>query len=424
METKQIYLPRLIDKKIERYLRIFGAISIEGPKWSGKTWTSRHHAKSEFYLSNNKYSSNAISLVQIDPSLALKGEAPHLVDEWQIYPPLWDIIRNDIDEKQGKGLYILTGSSTPNKDGIFHSGAGRFAKLKMSTMSLYESKDSSGTISIRDMFNGNFENTMTGRVELENLIYLIIRGGWPANLGIDPLDASLLPKEYIHLTISDEINRVKERKYDLNKIELLLRSLARNESTTCSYRTLQKDIIANGGNIDIETIPEYLSLLSDLYLIENQDAFSFNLRSGLRLKQGVKRHLTDPSIAAALLNATPQMLMSDLQTLGFLFESLVERDLRIYAESNNGALYHYQDYKNNEIDAIIQLEDGRLGAFEIKLGAHQIDEAANNLLRIKSLWGEDSNKQPSFLCVICGMSNAAYKRSDGVYVVPITALKD
>ena len=170
MEEKK-YLPRLIDKKIERYLRVFGAISIEGPKWSGKTWTSRHHAKSEFYLSNNKYSSNAISLVQIDPSLALKGEAPHLVDEWQIYPPLWDIIRNDIDEKQGKGLYILTGSSTPNKDGIFHSGAGRFAKLKMSTMSLYESKDSSGTISIMDMFNGNFENTMEGSVELENLIY-------------------------------------------------------------------------------------------------------------------------------------------------------------------------------------------------------------------------------------------------------------
>lgn len=414
------YMPRLIDQKIERYLNVFGAIAIEGPKWCGKTWTSRAHSQSEFYLSSSTHDSNTLSLVKIDPYFALRGDSPHLIDEWQLYPPLWDIIRNDVDERQKKGLYILTGSSTPNREGIFHSGAGRFAKLKMSPMSLYESKDSSGKVSLMDLFDGKFENALTGKVELENIINLIIRGGWPANLSVDPKDSSLLPREYIRLIVSDEINRVSGKKYDLNKIGLLLKSLARNESTTCSFAKLRSDIIENGGNIDVETIPEYLNILSDLYLIENQEAFSVNLRSSIRLKQQVKRHFVDPSIAAALINATEQKLLNDLQTLGFLFEALVERDLRIYAEAHDATLYHYQDYKDNEIDAIVSLDDGRFCAIEIKLGVSQIDEAAANLLKIKSLFG----KEPSFLCVICAMSNASYLRPDGVYVVPITALKD
>lgn len=420
------YLPRLIDKKIELYLGVFGAICIEGPKWCGKTMTSLNHSNSAFYLSNTARQANATELVRLDPSLALEGDAPHLIDEWQAVPELWDIIRSEVDRKKEKGRFILTDSSTPNRKGIMHSGAGRFAKLRMRTMSLYESQDSSGAVSLRSLFDGGFSSKLTPEIHLRQLIHFIIRGGWPENLAFTNSKAALIPKEYIKLIISDDINRVDEKRRDLKKVELLLQSLARNESTTCTMSALRNDIVTNGGKIDIETIPEYLNILEDLYLLDNQKPFSINLRSGLRLKQNEKRHFTDPSLAAALLGASEQMLLNDLKTLGFLFEALCERDLRIYAEANDGELFHYQDYDNDEIDAVVRLDDGRWGAFEIKLGAHQIDEAAANLLRIKEKIAKrtEKGKTPSFLCVISGLTNAAYQRPDGVYVIPITALKD
>lgn len=420
------YLPRLIDKKIALYLDVFGVICIEGPKWCGKTMTSLHHANSVFYLSNTAEHAHATELVRIEPSLALAGDAPHLIDEWQVVPELWDIVRSEVDRRKRKGQFILTGSSTPNRTGILHSGAGRFAKLRMRTMSLYESRDSSGVVSLKHLFEGNFKAQLTGEVHLQQLIHFIVRGGWPENLEFTDSRAALIPKEYIRLVISDDIRRVDEKRRDLKKIELLLQSLARNESTTCSMSTLRNDIIANGGKIDLETIPEYLNILEDLYLLDNQQPFAINLRLGLRLKQNEKRHFADPSLAVALLGASGQMLLNDLQTLGFLFESLCERDLRIYAEVNDGELFHYQDYDNDKIDAVVRLEDGRWGAFQIKLGAHQIDEAAKSLLKIgnKIEASSSTGKGPCFLCVLCGCVNAAYRREDGVYVVPITALRD
>ena len=416
------YRPRIIDKQVEEYLSAFGAVCIEGPKWCGKTWTSARHSGSEIYIGDPTGNFQNRRLAEMAPELILDGASPRLIDEWQEVPPLWDAVRYRVDQTHRKGQFILTGSATPNHKGILHSGAGRIARLRMRPMSLFESGDSSGAVSLEKLCSGTISPAMTGEVKLQTIIALIVRGGWPGSLGLSQEQAALLPIEYLDAVINDDVYRIDNIQRDTAKMRLLLRSLARNESTTVSNRTLIKDIKAiDDENIDANTVASYLDIFRRLFLLDDQPPFSVGMRSSIRVKQSEKRHFSDPSLACALLRATPESLLHDLNTLGFLFEALCERDLKIYAESFGAKLFHYQDYKNQEIDAVIELKDGRWCAFEIKLGANQIEAAAENLLAIRSQFDEKS--APDVLCVLCGMSNAAYRRPDGVFVVPITALK-
>ena len=422
------YKPRLIDKQIESSLKAYGAVNIAGAKWIGKTWAGRKYANSEFLLMDSSGNYQNRRLAETDISLIFEGNTPRLIDEWQEVPEIWDATRYKCDEDGVKGKYILTGSTVLPKsklDKIKHSGAGRIKKLKMYPMSLYESGDSTGDVSLKDIYNNKVKSKKTSDINLKDIIKLVLRGGFPGSIDVPFDEAIKLPKEYIKEIIDTDISRISDSNRDLNKMMLLLRSLSRNESTTSSIAKLKEDIKGvDNSDIDVKTITEYLNDLSKLYLIENQLPFNSNIRSSMRVKQLEKRHFVDPSIATSLLNMTVDKCVNDLLSFGFFFESMVVRDLRIYAEANNWNLYHYQDYDGNEFDAVIEFDDGNYAAFEIKLGAKQIDEAANNLIRISNLIKEKGGKSPKSLCVICGLTNAIYTRSDNVIVIPITALKD
>lgn len=424
--TQTKYLPRLIDQQVETYLQTFGAVCIEGPKWCGKTWTSAHHSKSAINIGDPAGNFQNRQLAELSPELVLEGDTPRLIDEWQEVPPLWDAVRYKVDQTSVRGQFILTGSATPNHKGILHSGAGRIGRLRMRPMTLYENGVSSGQVSLEALCQGKLSPVMTGEVSLETLVDAIVRGGWPGSLGLSLAQAALLPLEYLHAIINDDVYRIDGIKRDTAKMRLLLRSLARNESTTATNRTLVRDIKAvDDADIDANTVASYLDIFRRLFLIDDQPPFAANIRSSVRLKQAEKRHLCDPSLACALLGATPASLIGDLETLGFLFEALCERDLRIYAESFGGQMYHYQDYKGQEVDAVIERPDGQWCAIEIKLGAGQIDAAAANLLKLRAQIADEPQGKPPVVCaVVCGMANAAYKRPDGVFVVPLTALKN
>lgn len=419
------YRPRIIDDIVKQYLETFGAVCIEGPKWCGKTWTSSVHCNSQIMIGDPENNFQNRVLAETSPSLVLDGDTPRLIDEWQDVPPLWDAVRHLVDERNQKGQFILTGSSTPKRKGIMHSGAGRIGKLRMRPMSLFESGNSSGNVSLRELCNGNISPALTGEVDLLTLALYIVRGGWPANMNVSSKNAALLPESYINAVLDDDAHRIDGVKRDILKMRLLLRSLARNESTTVSNRKLKNDIKEiDDTDIDVDTVASYLDIFERMFLIDDQLPFSTNIRSSSRIKKSKKRHFSDPSLACALMKATPQRLVDDLKTFGLLFEALCERDLKIYAQSFGANLYHYQDYANREIDAVIELQDGNWCAFEIKLGANGIDAAAENLINIRDAVEADGGKVPSVLCVICGLSNAAYKRPDGVFVVPITALRN
>ena len=422
------YRKRLIDKKIENSMTAYGAINIVGAKWIGKTWAGRNQTNSEFLLMDPKGNYQNRRLAETDVSLIFEGALPRLIDEWQEVPEIWDATRYKCDEDGVKGKYILTGStvlSQKQKEKIKHSGAGRIKKLKMYPMSLYESGDSSGDVSLQDIYNNKVKGKLTGEIGLRDIIKLVLRGGFPGSINVPFNEAIKIPKEYIQEIIDTDIDRISDVKRDLNKVMLLLRSLARNESTTVSIAKLKSDIEEiDSEDIDVKTITEYLGDLKKLFLLENQVPFNSNLRSRMRVKQMEKRHFVDPSIATSILNMTVDMCINDLNTFGYYFEAMVIRDLRIYAEANDWNIFHYQDYDGNEFDAVIEFSDGDYAAFEIKLGANQIEEAANNLVCIKNSMIEKGVKPPKTLCVICGLSNAVYTREDGVIVIPITALKD
>ena len=422
---KSVYRPRVIDGTVEKYFDVFGAICIEGPKWCGKTWTSSYHSNSEFLIGDPSNNFQNRTLAEISPSIVLEGATPRLIDEWQEVPPVWDAVRYTVDQRAKKGQFILTGSSTPKRKGVLHSGAGRIGKLRMRTMSLYESGESSGAVSLKDLCGGKMVPALTGEVDLRDLAYYVVRGGWPGNLNASAEDASLLPQSYLDAILDDDSQRIDGKKYDIVKMRLLLRSLARNESTTATNKKLLNDIReADDETLDGDTVATYLDVFERLFLLDNQPPFSANIRSSVRIKQAEKRHFCDPALACALLKATPDRLIGDLETFGFLFEALVERDLKIYAESFGANVFHYQDYNGREVNAVIELKDGSWCAFEIKLGANQIEKAASDLLSLKKSIAVGGGIAPAVLCVICGMSNAAYVRPDGVFVVPITALKN
>ncbi len=422
--TEKGYKKRLVDDKVGRYLEVFGAVCIEGPKWCGKTWTALNHSQSVSYITDE----TTQRLALIDPKNIFEDEKPQLIDEWQIVPPIWDTVRHECDRGHEKGKFILTGSTTLKKDEgkkkVHHSGAGRIARLKMQTMSLYESGDSTGEISIRDMLEQKEIHKSTGTVELKTLAGLIVRGGWPESITAKAENYSLISKSYIDSILNIEIED-DEKVRDKNKMLMLLKSLARNESTTVSNKTILKDIEENETEKEIlasrTTLLDYLDFLERLHLIENEPAYSANYRSPERVGKASKRHLTDPSLACACLNMNRDKLMKDLNTFGFLFEALVERDLRIYVDYLDGKQFHFRDNVNGlEVDSILEFEDGEYAAIEIKLGYNEVDTAIANLLDFY----KGMVKKPIFMCVIVGVCPSAYKDPEtGIYVVPITALK-
>jgi len=367
------YQPRIIDKTVQRYLDTFGSVCIEGPKWCGKTWTASYHCNSEIMIGDPANNFQNRSLAEISPALILDGETPRLIDEWQEVPSLWDAVRQAVDRRGLKGQFILTGSATPVRKGIMHSGAGRIGKLRMRPMSLFESGDSAGCVSLRELCNGVIKPAFTGETDLYGLAQLIVRGGWPANISISNENAALLPEKYLDAIIDDDVYRIDGVKRDSGKMRSLLRSLARNESIAATNRTLKNEIKdIDYTDIDIDTVASYLDIFDRLFLTDNQHPFDINIRSSNRIKKAKKRHLTDPSLACALLKATPQKLVGDLTTFGFMFKALCTRDLKIYSESFGASVYHYQDYADREIDAVVELDDGRWCAFEIKLGAKKL----------------------------------------------------
>lgn len=420
------YKARIMDEQVKRYLDTFGAVCIEGPKWCGKTWISSYHANSEFLIADSSNNFQNRRLAEMSPSLVLEGETPRLIDEWQEVEEIWDAVRYTVDQRGERGQFILTGSSTPKKkEKRVHSGVGRIGKLRMRTMSLYESEDSSGNVSLKELCDGRMKPALTGEVDLRKLANYIVRGGFPGTMDIPIENAQLIAQSYIETILTDDAQRIDGIKYDIDKMRLLLRSLARNESTTATRKKLENDIKEiDDESVDYDSVGKYLDVFERLFLLDNQKPFSSNIRSSVRVKQAEKRHFCDPALACALLNATPEKLINDLETFGLLFEALCERDIKIYAESFGAQVFHYQDYANREIDTVVELKDGRWCAFEIKLGANQIDKAAANLIEIHNRIAANGGKVPSVLCIICGMSNAAYQRPDGVYVVPITALKN
>lgn len=424
MLTPDGYKARLIENRIDRYMKSFGAVCIEGPKYCGKTWTSLSKARSVAYIGSPERNFQMRTMAELSPDLVLEGDYPRLIDEWQEVPSLWDAVRFTVDMKKRKGMYILTGSATPNHKGILHSGTGRISKVQMDTMSLYESGESSGEISLRGLFDGTMNPAKTNDVSLNRLIYLAVRGGWPGNLEASEETCKDLATEYLKTVVDDDVYKVDGIRRDSRKMRSLLTSLGRNVSTIVSNATLRRDMAAKDEiAIDPDTISDYLDVFSRLFLIYEQPAFNTHLRSSRRILKSPKRHFIDPSLAAAAIHATPQMLYQDLNTFGFIFESMCIRDLKIYSQYHEGQLFHFRDEKGNEADAVVQFNDGTWGAIEIKLGTNQIDQAAHNLLKLKTIMQEEGDNPPKVLAVICGMSNLAYQREDGVFVIPITALR-
>lgn len=416
------YRARLIDDRVEFYLSTFGAVCIEGPKWCGKTCTSERHAKSAFMIADPADNFANRELAKLDVNKALEGSAPHLIDEWQEVPAIWDAVRYAVDQTSESGRFLLTGSSTPRTKGIVHSGTGRIARLPMHPMSLFEHGDSTGCVSLADICAGRDigVETVTSPT-IEELASFVICGGWPGALGKSPRQAALIPHEYIESVIGIDVQKIDGIDRDQTKVRKCLRSLARNESTAVSTATIRDDIAEfDDSSLGINTVTDYLNVFKRMFLTNDIEPFSTFLRSPARIKQSVKRHFCDPSIAAALLGATGKMLLRDFRTFGFLFESLVLRDLQIYAEAMGGRLFHYQDYEGREIDAVIQQEDGGWSAFEVKLNPALVDEAAESLKKIAVLF---KHNPPMSLSVIVGKSGTAYRRPDGVYVLPITALR-
>ena len=426
MVKNDSYKPRIADGLLDENLEAFGAVCVEGPMWCGKTSTAERQAKSVCMIADPHDNFATRNHVSLDINFAFANASPpHLIDEWQEFPALWDATKYYVDTHPGRGQIILTGSSTPPVKGVLHSGAGRIASFKMRPMSLWESETSEGKVSLESVCKGeNIGVIPTKRPELAEVIELILRGGWPGSLGL-PLSAALkIPVAYTNRLLDRSLPELDDIPRDRHKLDLLLRSLARNEATTVSIASIRRDISTGEGiEIDERTLSAYLNALSRLFVTENIRPFSPSMRSGIRIKQSEKRRFCDPSIAATLLRATPAKLERDLNTLGFLFESMAIRDILCYAEAFGGEVYHYQDYAGKEIDAVIDMPDGEWTAIEVKLGVNQEEAAAKNLLDIQRRISEKGGHPPQSLAIVVGLSSAAYRRRDGVYVLPITALK-
>lgn len=416
------YLPRLIDKILSDELEAFGAVLITGPKWCGKTTTAKNQAASMLFLQDPDEREQNLKLADIKPSLLLEGDSPRLIDEWQDAPQLWDAVRFSVDQKASTGLYILTGSTSVDETKIAHSGTGRISRLRMRTMSLFESGDSNGEVSIRQLLN-NEDIASRSSHTIEDIANLIVRGGWPSSLGKTLPIIQRQVAGYCKSIMNVEVLSVDGVKRDSDKVEHFLRSYSRHISSQATVKTITSDVVNNFDSIDRKTVSEYIKTLKNIYVIEELKAWSPTLRSKTTIATSSTRHFVDPAIAAYFLDASPDDLLNDLQTMGLLFESLVVRDLRIYVESLDGKLFHYRDHNGLEADAVLHFNNGNWGAVEVKLGDKAIEDGAKNLLKLKDKINTDKMNAPSFLAVITA-SGFAYQRPDGVYVIPIGCLRN
>jgi predicted AAA+ superfamily ATPase len=416
------YLPRIIDSILKVALEANGAVLIEGPKWCGKTFSAKQIAKSVLMMQNPDYSASYINTAKTKPSLLLEGDKPRLLDEWQMAPVLWDAVRYSIDETGSDGLYILTGSSLP-KDGItMHTGTGRISRILMRPMSLFESQESNGSVSLAKLFAQTEDPSGVSKLSLENVAFLTCRGGWPKSINLSEKVALKQVYDYTDALINTDASKVDDVHRDPTKVRLLFRSLARNLSTDAGISTITNDIKSDGGTLSDETVREYLTALRKIFIVDDLSAWSPKLRSKSVIRSTQKHHFVDPSIGIASLRVSPQDLMDDLNTFGFFFESLCIRDLRIYSQSLDGDVFYYRDSTGLECDAIIHLRNGKWGAIEVKLGEGLVDDAARNLIKLKNKIDTNLLKSPSFLMVLTA-TQYAYKREDGVIVVPLGCLK-
>lgn len=421
------YKRRIADKILERKVLGKGAVLIEGPKWCGKTTTAKQLAKSVLDLGDASVLKQSMQMIEISPKTLLEGETPRLIDEWQALPPIWDSIRSEVDNRGIPSQFILTGSSVlPDAEETIHSGTGRFAHIMMRPMSLYESGESNGTISLRDLFEGKTPEIQQNKLEIDDIAYLTCRGGWPW--------ATIIPKEvaldqafdYVDSVIQRDIQRVDKVKRSPERANLLLRSYARNISQQVSYSTIRKDMLTNDSSkLDEDTVADYIKALKKLFVIEDLTAWNPNIRSKAAIRTSDTRHFVDPSIGTAVLGLGPNDLVNDLDSFGLFFEDLVVRDLRVYAESLDGQLYHYRDSSGLECDTVLHRRNGSYALLEVKLGGEDnINKGAASMIELSNNIDTDKMSLPSFMAVIVGVGKFAYQRKDGVYVIPIGCLKD
>lgn len=427
MADKKNYRPRIADRLIERKLRGKGAVLIEGAKWCGKTTTAEQICKSVLYMSEPGKLDQNVQLARINPSLLLRGEKPRLIDEWQVAPLLWDAVRFEADHSDQLGLFVLTGSSVPpDMSEVIHSGTGRFGWLKMRPMSLWESGESTGEVSLSDIFAGRQDIAGVSMLSLERVAFAACRGGWPLSVDMDDEIALDQALDYVSAVEKRDIQQVDGVERDPSRVRRLLRSYSRHQGAQVSNASIKGDMAENEGEtLDAETIASYIKALKRIFVIEDAEAWNPNLRSKTAIRSSDTRYFTDPSIATASLGLGPDDLIADLNTFGLIFETLCMRDLRVYAEALNGKVYHYRDKNGLECDAVIHLRDGRYGLIEIKLGGDNlINHGASTLLSLAEKIDTTKMKSPSFMMVLTAAGDYAYRRDDGVLVVPVGCLKD
>lgn len=425
------YYPRIVDSVLERKLKTFGATHIVGPKWCGKTTSARQAAKSSLMLQKYPDKESLIKTAEINPAALLSGEKPRLIDEWQDAPQIWDAVRFYCDENPGTGHFILTGS-TSKKVSTSHTGTGRISKLKMYPMSLFESKESNGTVSLKKLFDGteDLKDGCKSDLTIPTLIFAACRGGWPASVCMDDSELQLLiPKDYCEQIVSEDMFKVDGRKRNPETMRALLQSYARNISTLAKSTNIAADVSATNKITD-KTLDDYISVLESLFIVEDLRGWSPAIRSASAMRSGRKREFVDPSIAVAALGLSPEVLNTDLKTFGFIFETLCVRDLRIYSSALGGRLSYYHDRYGLEADVVLHLENGKYALIEIKLGGRDVDEGAKHLLEIERLIIEHnkSEKQvpirPPDLKIVLTGREYGYKRDDGVYEIPIGCIRD
>lgn len=422
--SKKKYLSRLCDTELQLALKSAGAVLIEGAKWCGKTSTANNAAKSVVYMQDPDNTQSYQVMADTKPSLLLKGNNPRLIDEWQVAPVLWDAVRFEVDKRAERGLFILTGSAVPPENVTAHTGTGRISRMIMRPMSLFESLESNGLISIGALFNGKQKETdAISDLTIEQIAFLICRGGWPASIGQEKETALRMARDYVEAIIHQDISRVDNIEKNPERVRLLLRSLARNISTTANYQTIKQDIEATDISISDKTISTYINALRRIFVVEDINAWSPSLRSKTAIRTSEKRHFVDPSLATAVMRINPEGVLADFEYFGFLFESLCTRDIRIYAQANDADVFHYRDKTGLEADLIIRQRNGKWAAIEIKLGNKQIEEAAQNLLALRAKIDEEKMGKDSFLMIVTG-GQYAYQRNDGIWVVPIGCLRD
>jgi predicted AAA+ superfamily ATPase len=419
------YLPRIADIILQERLESKGCVLIEGPKWCGKTTTAKNFAKSVITMDQPDLTKQYIEMAELNPRGLLEGDIPHLIDEWQIAPNIWNAVRHEVDNRDDFGQFILTGSAVPTElDSSAHTGTGRISRLYMRPMSLYESGESSGQVSLKELFNGkNAEGTDDH--SLDDIAFEICRGGWPKSIGLLRKIALRQAIDYFDAVTSIDIRRVDNVKRDKEKAKRLLKSYARNISTKATLETIRQDMLANETDtFDKATMHSYLDALRKIFVIEDSPSWNPNLRSKTAIRTTDTRYFVDPSIATAALGMGPQDLLNDLNTMGLFFENLCVRDLRIYADILEGSVYNYRDKSDLECDVALHLRNGSYALIEIKLGGDRlIEEGAKNLISLASKIDTGRMNKPSFMMVLCAIAPFAYKRKDGVFVVPVSCLK-